>query len=196
MVISYLIGSVNPAILLPKILRKKDVRELGSGNAGATNVTRNFGQRLGLAVLLLDVAKGIVAIGLGKIIYMRLGLAANIHLDYLNLIAAILGHCLPVFFGFKGGKAVATTVGGLLILNRSILLMCFFVFVFVAAKTQQVGMGSVSAALVLPLGYAIWALLAGKFDIDFLFIIVISVIIIVAHAKNIKANVKFLFRGQ
>ncbi|MDR1260560.1 MAG: glycerol-3-phosphate 1-O-acyltransferase PlsY [Oscillospiraceae bacterium] len=196
MVIAYLIGSVNPAILISKTFKKKDIRELGSKNAGATNITRTLGLHLGMIVLLLDASKGVLAIAIGREICKRFCVQPCLHVDYLTLLAALWGHCFPLFFNFKGGKAVATTAGGLLLLNPAIFLMAFSVFIFVVARTQQIGMGAVGAALSLPLDYYLWVFFSGKFDIDFLFIVGIAIILIVAHTKNIKEHAKFLFRGQ
>jgi glycerol-3-phosphate acyltransferase PlsY len=185
MLLSYLVGSVNVAISLTKKVKKKDVRDLGSKNAGATNVARIFGIRLGIIVLILDVAKGIAAVELGRLLCAKFVGTPNISLDYLNLIAVILGHCFPVFFGFRGGKAVATAAGGLLLLNPLILSAIFAVFILLAIKTKNVGAGSVGAAVSLPLVYTVWALLNDGFSLEFLFICIMAAIVIGRHLKGI-----------
>ncbi|GHV30019.1 glycerol-3-phosphate acyltransferase [Clostridia bacterium] len=194
MLLSYLIGSINVAVLLSKKLKKKDVRDWGSKNAGATNVTRIFGIKLGVIVLILDMAKGIIAIELGRLLCTKFGVAPSMSLDYLNLIAAIWGHCFPLFFGFRGGKAVATVAGGLLLLNPLVLSGIAFVFILLATITKNVGIGSVSAAVSLPPVYVGWAFLNDGFGWEFLFVCIISAIVIWRHVKGMsKENIKSIW---
>jgi glycerol-3-phosphate acyltransferase PlsY len=192
MLLSYLIGSINVAVLLAKKVKKRDVRDLGSKNAGATNVARIFGIRLGVIVLIIDVAKGIAAIGLGRLLCAKFLETPSMSLDYLNLIAAILGHCFPIFFEFRGGKAVATAAGGLLLLNPLILSAIFAVFILLAIKTKNVGVGSVGAAVSLPLIYIVWALLNDGFSLEFLFVCIMAAIVIWRHLKGLDLSAELV----
>ena len=117
-IVSYLIGSVNFSILLSKMLSGKDIRESGSGNAGATNMLRTYGKKMGVITLLLDVLKGIVVILLSRFVKNIAG-TDEIYpvISYIAGVCVILGHNFPLYFGFKGGKGVATSLGVVLMLD-------------------------------------------------------------------------------
>ena len=142
--LAYLIGSISFAVLLVRLRYGKDIRGEGSGNAGATNVARSHGKGLGLAVALLDVAKGAVAVLLVRAVTAdpRYAAAAG--------LAAILGHVFPVFYGFRGGKGVATAIGAFLVLAPLATLVCAAVFLVVVVVTRYVSLGSVVAMVLLP----------------------------------------------
>jgi glycerol-3-phosphate acyltransferase PlsY len=143
--VAYLLGSMSFAVLLVRLKTGKDIRSEGSGNAGATNVLRAHGKALGLLVAALDVAKGAVAVFLVKQFATadpRYAAAAG--------FAAILGHVFPIFYGFRGGKGVATAVGAFLVLAPWATLVCIGVFVLVVALTRYVSLGSVVAMVLLP----------------------------------------------
>jgi acyl phosphate:glycerol-3-phosphate acyltransferase len=142
--VAYLLGSISFAVVLVRLATGKDIRAEGSGNAGATNVLRAHGRRLGLAVGALDVAKGAAAV-----LLMR---AATADPKYAAAaaFAAILGHVFPIFHGFRGGKGVATAVGAFLALALWPTLVCVAIFVAVVALTRYVSLGSVIAMALLP----------------------------------------------
>jgi acyl phosphate:glycerol-3-phosphate acyltransferase len=141
---AYLIGSISFAILLVRIRTGRDIRREGSGNAGATNVLRSHGKALGLAVAGLDIAKGAVPVLLVRAVTAdpRYAAAAG--------LAAIVGHVFPLFYGFRGGKGVATAVGAFLVLAPLATLVCTGVFVAVVAATRYVSLGSMIAMVLLP----------------------------------------------
>jgi acyl phosphate:glycerol-3-phosphate acyltransferase len=143
-VAGYLLGSLSFALLLVRWRTGTDIRMEGSGNAGATNVLRAHGKALGLAVALLDVAKGSAAVLLVRLVTAdpRYAAAAG--------FAAILGHVFPLYSGFRGGKGVATAVGAFLVLAPLATLACLAVFVAVVAATRYVSLGSVVAMVLLP----------------------------------------------
>jgi len=144
LVLSYLVGSLTFATILVRLTRGVDIRTVGSGNAGGTNVLRTSGKGLALVVALLDILKGVVAVLLMMSVTYDprwLGAAA---------VAAILGHVFPVFFGFRGGKGVATAVGSFAVLAPASVLVIVAVFVLVVATTRYVSLGSVTAACLLP----------------------------------------------
>lgn len=143
--VAYLIGSLTFATILVRLTRGIDIRTVGSGNAGGTNVLRTSGKGLALVVALLDILKGVVAVLLMKTITYDprwLGAAA---------VAAILGHVFPVFFGFRGGKGVATAVGSFAVLSPWSVLVIVGVFALVIGFTRYVSLGSVTAACLLPI---------------------------------------------
>lgn len=143
-VVGYLLGSLSFALLLVRWRTGTDIRAVGSGNAGATNVLRAHGKALGLAVALLDVAKGSAAVLLVRLVTAdpRYAAAAG--------FAAILGHVFPLYSGFHGGKGVATAVGAFLVLAPAGTLACLAIFVAIVAATRYVSLGSVVAIALLP----------------------------------------------
>ena len=142
--VAYLVGSISFAVLLVRLATGKDIRSEGSGNAGATNVLRAHGKKLGLVVAALDIAKGALAVFLVRLVTAdsRYAAAAG--------FAAILGHVFPIFYGFRGGKGVATAVGAFLVLAPLATLVCVAIFVVVVAVTKYVSLGSVIAMVLLP----------------------------------------------
>jgi glycerol-3-phosphate acyltransferase PlsY len=143
-VAGYLLGSLSFALLLVRWRTGTDIRKEGSGNAGATNVLRAHGKALGLAVALLDVAKGAAAVLLVRIVTAdpRYAAAAG--------FAAILGHVFPLYSGFRGGKGVATAIGAFLVLAPAATLACLAIFLGLVAATRYVSLGSVVAMVLLP----------------------------------------------
>ena len=161
-IVSYLIGSVNFSILISKAISGKDIRESGSGNAGATNMLRTHGKKFAIITLLCDIAKGVLAVLLailcreyivpnsgwnpeiswGGVISVLLLTA----LPYIAGLFVMLGHCFPVFFGFKGGKGVATALGVVMTLDWKIGIIVLVIALAIMAITRYVSLGSVVAA--------------------------------------------------
>ncbi|MCK5077571.1 MAG: glycerol-3-phosphate 1-O-acyltransferase PlsY, partial [Calditrichia bacterium] len=140
-------GSIPTAIIVSKYIMKKDVREHGSKNAGATNVFRVLGWKPGLFVLLFDIAKGLIATIL---IYKLFPVDFNIAPVYLKMIAgisAVFGHIWTVFAKFKGGKGVATGAGMLIGLAPKVVFVCILIFIMTVALTKMVSAGSIVAAI-------------------------------------------------
>lgn len=144
MVLGYLLGSLSFATILVRLATGSDIRKEGSGNAGATNVLRSHGKGLGLAVALLDIGKGALAVWLVRLVTgdSRYAAAAG--------VAAVLGHVFPLFYGFRGGKGVATAVGAFLALAPYATLVCVVVFLVIVAATRYVSLGSVVSVALLP----------------------------------------------
>lgn len=149
-IIAYAIGSVNFSIIFSKKFAGFDVREKGSGNAGTTNMLRSAGKGLAALTLICDILKGVVAVlvsfWIGKI-------ATNVKPEILVQLAgffAVVGHTFPVYFGFKGGKGVATSLGILLLINWQIGLICLVFALLVMALTRMVSLGSIMAAVLFP----------------------------------------------
>ncbi len=152
-IVAYLLGSIPFGLLLTKLFGGGDVRQAGSGNIGATNVARVAGPLPGILTLLLDAAKGAAAVWL----------AARFSNDsatwmVIAALAALIGHCFPVWLKFRGGKGVATAAGVFLMLSPLALLGSVIVFVLVVAFWRYVSLGSISAAASMPLLiYLLWA---------------------------------------
>jgi glycerol-3-phosphate acyltransferase PlsY len=142
--VAYLLGSISFAVLLVRLRTGRDIRTEGSGNAGATNVARAHGKALGIAVALLDVAKGA-----GAVLLMRT-VTADPRYTAAAGLAAIVGHVFPIFYGFRGGKGVATAIGAFLVLAPLPTLVCAVVFLLVVLVTRYVSLGSVLAMVLLP----------------------------------------------
>ena len=143
---AYLVGGVPFGFLLVKWRTGRDVRELGSGNIGATNVLRTTSRALGVLTLLLDIGKGFFAVWLaGKLSEGSPGWMAAAGL------AVVAGHAYPVFLHFRGGKAVATCLGAFLYLAPAAVGAILLVFVIVVARTRYISLGSITAAALLPL---------------------------------------------
>lgn len=151
-ILAYLLGSIPFGYLLVKYVytQGEDVRKIGSGATGATNVTRRAGLKAGLLTYLLDVAKGLAAVMLMKLVaqddYAWIGIAA---------VAAIVGHIFPIFLGFRGGKGVATGVGVYLALAPYSVLTTLVLFTIIVWRTRYMSLGSIVATAAVPL----WTLL-------------------------------------
>ena len=177
LVAAYLLGSISFAIVLVRVFRGVDVRHEGSGTAGATNVLRTSGKRLATLTMLLDIGKGALAVLLMQAVTYDprwLGAAA---------CAAVLGHVFPVWFGFRGGKGVATAIGGFSVLCPLAVLAVVAVFVAVVAATRFVSLGSITAACLLPLAMR---LLFHTPDPEVAAASVVTILLIVSHRANIR----------
>jgi glycerol-3-phosphate acyltransferase PlsY len=143
---AYLLGSIPFGLILGR-LRGVDVREVGSGNIGATNVARSLGKKLGLVVLVLDLAKGALPV----LLLRRLGLDARVHPFLLTAVgmAPILGHCFPVWLRLRGGKGVATALGVFLAMDPAVTGMAALVFAVLYALFRVVSLGSMIATVSL-----------------------------------------------
>lgn len=149
-IVAYLLGSISFSVIISKKMAGFDVREKGSGNAGATNMLRSVGTKAAVLTLIGDALKGVVAILFAVIVGK---IAKNTDKALLVQIAGIfvvVGHTFPVFFGFKGGKGVATSLGVLLMTNWKIGLICLVFALVLMALTKMVSMGSVGAAILFP----------------------------------------------
>ncbi len=175
-IISYLLGNISFAYILGKIFTKKDVRDYGSGNAGATNAIRAFGKKIGAMVFIGDVLKGVIAVLIGK----TLGVTGM----YLAGAMVIIGHNWPVFLNFKGGKGVATTIGVMIIASPFVTMICFVLGLVVIIATRTVSLGSIIGMAMAPLAAGIFV---RPFDMSlFIFCLFIGTMAIYRHKENIK----------
>ena len=187
-VAAYLIGSINFAIIITRLFAKKDIRDYGSGNAGMTNVLRTLGKGPAVLVTLGDFCKGVAAVLVGRLILQLLGGGIPFYGDYFLGLFAMLGHCFPVFYGFRGGKGILVSAGVILVLNWRVLLIILAVFLIVVAFTKTVSLGSISAAAAYPVSTLIVDLLrkAPHPFLNALSALVIGGIVIFMHRSNIK----------
>ncbi len=191
-IIAYLLGSISFSVIISKKMAGFDVRQKGSGNAGTTNVLRSVGKKAAIITLILDVLKGVVAILVAYIV----GKIAN-NLDKSLLIqiagiAVIIGHTFPIFFGFKGGKGIATSLGVLLMTNWNIGLICLVFALVLMALTRIVSLGSIAAAILFPV--LIIFMPSNNYIVEGNYI-VYSIILAVLVIYNHRANVKRLLNG-
>lgn len=147
-VISYLLGSVSFSIVIARLVKGIDIRQHGSGNAGATNTLRVLGKGPGIAVFILDILKGVAAVGVGY----ALNGEYESWTPVLCGLAAIVGHNWPIWFRFKGGKGIATTVGAIMTLAFIPALIAGLVAIAIIAITRYVSVGSLFFAALVPVG--------------------------------------------
>ena len=191
-IIAYLIGSVNFSILISKKMAGFDVREKGSGNAGTTNMLRSVGKKAAAITLICDILKGVVSIVIAIIVG---NIVKNLDRELLLQIAGIavvIGHTLPIFFGFKGGKGVATSLGVLLMSNWQIGLICLVFALVLMALTRMVSLGSCGAAVLFPvltlfINQHYTVLTEGKSGrVYFVYSVILAIIVLYNHRSNIK----------
>ena len=191
-IIAYLIGSINFSILISKKKAGYDIRQKGSGNAGTTNMLRNLGKKYAAITLICDVLKGVVAIGIAIIVGNILGDTNKALLVQIAGVAVVIGHTFPMFFGFKGGKGVATSLGILLMTNWQLGLICLVFALVLMALTRVVSMGSIAAAILYPVltlfvggGHYIVES-SGLGNGYFIYSVILAIIVIFNHRENIK----------
>lgn len=193
-VVAYLIGSISFSIIFTKKFAGFDVREKGSGNAGSTNVLRTAGKIPALLTLICDTLKGVVAVAIGLLIGEMVKADANTRAILVEIAGAfvIIGHTFPIFFGFKGGKGVATSLGILLMTNWQLGLICLVFALVLMALTRVVSMGSIAAAILYPIltlfvggGHYIVES-SGLGNGYFIYSVILAVIVIFNHRENIK----------
>ncbi|HOG00774.1 MAG TPA: glycerol-3-phosphate 1-O-acyltransferase PlsY [Clostridia bacterium] len=172
----YLAGSANFAIIITRWFLHKDVREHGSGNAGTANVARVFGPWIGLLTLAGDVGKTMAAMWFGSALLGTGGMCAA-------GAACIVGHCFPLYFGFRGGKAVAVTAGVALMLDWRVFLILFALYAATALIIKKVSVASLLAALALPL---VMLLLGGFAAAEVLLAAFAALAVWVMHRDNIR----------
>lgn len=187
-VIAYAIGSVNFSVLISKKLAGFDVREKGSGNAGTTNMLRSVGKRAAAITLVCDILKGVIAILFGLLVSIFAKDTSGALLIQVSGIAVVIGHTFPIFFGFKGGKGVATALGVLICVNWKVGLLCLVFALVIIAITRMVSAGAVTAAVLYPI-LVLFGVQKAYFIIEgsyLVFSIILALIIAFNHRENIK----------
>ena len=185
-IISYVIGSINFSVILSKKMAGFDVREKGSGNAGTTNMLRSVGKKAAAITLICDILKGIVSILIAILIGNLFQNLDRALLVQIAGIGAVLGHTFPVFFGFKGGKGVATAIGIILLTNWQIGLICLIFGIVIIALTRMVSLGSIMAAVLFPI---LTIFIHNNFIVDgnyIVFGIILGAFVTFNHRTNLK----------
>jgi len=191
-IFAYLFGSIPTAVWLGQAFYGVDVREYGSGNAGATNTFRVLGKKAGIAVMIIDIAKGYTATNLAY--FIGLSVTGPQHTSqFVNYqlalgVTAVMGHLFPIFAGFRGGKGVATLFGMILAVNFPAAMFCVLVFVVVLLATKYVSLGSICAGFTFPLSTIF--ILQSTIRSEVLYGMCVCVLILITHQKNLERLLK------
>lgn len=179
-----MLGSIPTAVWIGKYFYKIDVREYGSGNAGATNTFRVLGKKAGIPVLLIDVLKGFAAVNLAHISNYTPHSYQFINLQLVLGIASLIGHIFPIFASFRGGKGIATLLGIVLAVHLYAALIAMGIFIIILLLTSYVSLGSMTAAVLFPV------IVVGIFKETvpslIIFSILIAIMVLITHQKNIE----------
>lgn len=188
MVVAYLLGSINFAIVVTRLLRHEDIRTMGSGNAGMTNVLRNLGKGPAVLTFLGDFLKGFVAVLLAKVFCQAMLGDIPVLLLYLTALGALLGHTFPLYYHFKGGKGIVVSVGALCAIATIPILCCIAAFAIAVALTKTVSVGSIAACITFPIVLAItrWLQQDPEMVPEVILGVLIAGFIIFMHRGNIK----------
>ncbi len=190
-ILAYLLGSIPTSVWVGKIFHGIDVREHGSGNAGATNVIRVLGWKTGIPVMIVDVGKGWLAAYLPVMLHLaEPGSAQLINFQILTGVTSIIGHVYPVLAGFRGGKGVACTVGVLISLHPILSLLCLVIFLTILLITGYVSVASMCMGVAFPI------LLFTLFGTPSLYFKIFSVLMTVGIFFTHRKNIKRLLKGE
>lgn len=211
MVIAYLIGSMNPAIWITKLKTGKDIRTMGSGNAGFTNVLRSVGKGPAIATITCDYLKGIIGVAIGWLIFSFMSPMDGItafelvkYGRYLAGVCVILGHSFPIYFGFKGGKGVVTANALMLVVDWRVFLMILGTFLIIFFITKIISLGSTACAALYPFYtllityfFDYLPLLGTSQQISFRFVListgcaaVVGIMVLIMHKENFQRMLK------
>lgn len=191
LIIAYLLGSIPSAVWIGKRYYGIDIREHGSKNAGTTNMLRVLGRRAAIPVFALDFLKGFVAVTIIDLVKYDdiFAYAPNENgfyiLRFAALFCAVIGHIFPIFAGFRGGKGVATLVGGVVAVNAPLVLLCAGVWLIVLMVTHYVSLASMIAGICYPI-FTLTSPKVGHLPPFIIFSFVVAILLIYTHRKNIK----------
>lgn len=192
--VAYLLGSISGAIILSRKISGHDIRSEGSKNAGTTNMLRVHGKKAAVFTLLIDIFKGVAAVLIGVLVD-KLIPADGVYgesafllgtMKYIAAVFAIIGHDFPIYFGFKGGKGVATSIGVVMVLDWKIGLIVLIAALIIMLSTRFVSLGSISAAVIYVCAVAVFMATEGSFNLPyFICAVIIALLIIIKHHANI-----------
>lgn len=190
-VLGYCIGSINFALVVSKLGYGKDVRDFGSGNAGMTNVLRTFGKLPAFFTLLGDFSKGMIAILIGRLLFLWAFGPGNFPFgDAIVGLCALLGHVFPVYYGFKGGKGILVTAGVMLMIDWLVFCIVLGVFLLFFVCTRIISVGSLAATIAYPIATCLKTWLAGdSFDtviIHTILALMMAALILYMHRSNLQ----------
>ena len=188
-IIAYAIGSINFSVIISRRIAGFDLRDKGSGNAGTTNVLRTVGKKAALITLVCDILKGIISIGIAYLIGKIVKDVDSAVLIQIAGILVVLGHAFPIFFEFRGGKGVATSLGVLIMTNWQIGLICLIFALVIIVASRMVSLGAVGADILFPI---LTLFIKEHYIIPnggikyFVFSLIMALIVIFLHRENIK----------
>lgn len=186
--LAYLVGSIPFSIVAGKLLKGIDVREYGSGNAGATNTFRVLGKKAGIPVLILDVLKGYLAVNLVWFTTYVPSTEIYINLQLTFGIAAVLGHVFPVYVGFRGGKGVASLLGFMIAVFPEAAIISIIVFIITLLFSKYVSLSSIFSGLFFPFG--VYYLSENLVPTMMTFAVFVPILLIATHQRNIERLVR------
>jgi glycerol-3-phosphate acyltransferase PlsY len=192
LIFAYLFGSIPTAVWIGQAFYGIDVREYGSGNAGATNTFRVLGKKAGIAVMILDILKGYTATNLAYLIGLSVTGPQN-SVQFVNYqlalgITAVMGHLFPIFAGFRGGKGIATLFGMIVAVHTGAALVCVLTFILVLLISKYVSLSSIVSGFSFPL--SIIFIFQSPIRSVVLYGMCICILILVTHQKNIERLLK------
>lgn len=186
LIVAYLLGSIPTAVWIGKAFYGIDVREFGSGNAGATNTFRVLGKKAGIPVLLIDMLKGWLAVSMAWLVSdAPVNTQPFVNLEIVLGVTAVIGHIFPVFAGFRGGKGIATLFGVVLAVHPWACLMASGVFLLVFLAFNYVSLGSITAGVSFPL-FIITVFGGEVVPSMVIFSVMVAILILITHQKNIE----------
>ena len=184
-ILGYLLGSVNGAIVISRLVYKDDVRKYGSKNAGMTNMLRVYGKKAAIYTILVDFTKGMIAVIMARLAFA--GQTLSFDPAYISAIFTIIGHIFPIYFKFKGGKGILAALGVITVLNPLVMLFMLLTFIPLCFVTKIVSLSSILGAFFYPILTCLLKLYMGEpYLIDTILASVIAVMIIFMHRENIK----------
>ena len=194
---AYFLGSVNGAIITSKHLFRKDIRQYGSGNPGITNFYRVFGKAGALLVLFIDISKSVLPAIFGGFLFYTF-FDMMIFGRVATGLFVMLGHCFPVYYGFKGGKGVMAVGSVVFVVDWRIALVCWAVFILVVLLSRYISLGSMIGVLGFPAAIIIFRL-GGHWEV--IFAAMCTILLVVRHRSNIKRLIdgtepRFSFKGR
>ena len=201
---SYVIGSLNSAIIVTLLVKRKDIRKYGSFNAGLTNVYRCFGASTAAITLLMDFAKGAIVV-LGTKLMLLLPMFRGFPLDTLSVcmistLFAVAGHCYPAFYGFKGGKGILLAAVCMIFTDPIIFLLELILFVIMVATTKYISIGSLSACVGYVVFTFVWqtlsnAFFGGSYENIWLHLLIILPMFLMCFLRHF-SNIQHLWQGE
>ena len=188
-VIGYLLGSVNTAVLISRAFYREDIRTKGSGNAGMTNMMRTYGRGAAAATLIGDMLKTAISVGIGALLAAEAGM-------YIAGLFSVIGHIFPVFFGFKGGKGVASTAALVLCTEPVAFFILIFIFICIVAATKFLSLGSIMTVMMYPLILnRVYMLIRDPAGVPFIPTMVSFAVMVLIVAKH-RDNIRRLMKGE
>jgi len=185
---AYLLGSMPSSVWIGRLFYNIDVREYGSGNAGATNTFRVLGKKAGIPVLILDILKGFLAVRMATILPIKQSPEGFMNFQIVLGIAALIGHIFPIYVGFRGGKGIATLLGFLIAIAPNAAIMSIAVFGAVFFMFRYVSLASIIAAIAFP--FIVIFILKTTFPILIIFSLLIAFMVVLTHQKNIQRLIR------